>query len=40
MRPLIPRRCRPAPTTAVARALLEGVLEGQPGAHVVESDRL
>ena len=40
MRPLIPRRCRPAPTTAVARALLDGVLQGQPGASVVLSDEL
>ncbi len=37
---LIPRRYRPIPARAVARALLHFQLQGRPGALVVESGRL
>ncbi len=39
-RPAIPKRYRPVTPQAIARALLEGVLHGEAGRHVVESDQL
>ncbi len=40
LRPLIPRRYRPVTAARIARALLEGVLQGQPGERIVESEQL
>lgn len=40
LRPLIPRRYRAVPATRIAQALLAGVLRGQPGEDIVESERL
>lgn len=40
LRPLIPRRYRAVSPAAVARALLDGVLDPHPGVHVVESEQL
>ncbi|WP_317204500.1 NAD(P)H-binding protein [Janthinobacterium sp.] len=39
-RPLIPRRYRAVTPTAIAAALLEGVLHGAPGERIVESESL
>lgn len=38
--PLVPRRYRPVPAERIARVLLDAVLQGAPGAHVIESERL
>lgn len=40
LRPLIPRRYRAVSPQAIAAALLRGVVEGQPGVKIVESDVL
>ncbi len=40
LRPAIPRRYRPVTPHAIARALLDGALEGEPGHHIIESDQL
>ncbi len=40
LRPLRPSRYRAVKPEAIARALLDGVLEAQPGEHVIESERL
>ncbi len=40
LRPLIPRRYRAVSPQAIAAALLRGVVEGQPGVKIVESDAL
>ena len=40
LRPLIPRRYRAVSPEAIASALLRGVLEGQPGVTIVESEAL
>jgi uncharacterized protein YbjT (DUF2867 family) len=40
VRPLIPRRYRPVTAEAIARVLLESVLQGEPGERIVESDEL
>lgn len=40
LRPLIPSRYRAVKPEAIARALLDGVLEARPGEHVIESERL
>lgn len=40
LRPLIPRHYRPVTAARIARALLEGVLQGQPGERIVESEQL
>jgi uncharacterized protein YbjT (DUF2867 family) len=40
LRPLIPRRYRAVSPEAIAAALLRGILEGQPGVRVVESEAL
>lgn len=40
LRPLIPRRYRAVPATRIAQALLAGVLRGQPGEDIVESEQL
>lgn len=39
-KPLIPARYRAVKPEAIARALLEGVVAGQPGEQVIESERL
>lgn len=38
--PLIPRRYRPVPATAIARTLLQAALAGAPGEHTIESDQI
>lgn len=38
--PLIPRRYRPVTAARIARALLEAALQGPPGEHIIESERL
>ncbi len=38
--PLIPRNYRPIPADAVARAMLQFQLQGQPGVSIIESGRL
>ncbi|MCO5111301.1 MAG: NAD(P)H-binding protein [Burkholderiaceae bacterium] len=38
--PLVPRRYRPVTAQRIARALLEGVLQGLPGEHLRESEQL
>lgn len=38
--PLVPRRYRPVAAARIARALLEAALQGPPGEHVIESERL
>lgn len=38
--PLVPRRYRPVPATAIARTLLEAALAAQPGEHTVESENI
>lgn len=38
--PLVPKRYRPVPACAIARALLEAALQAVPGEHVIESDAL
>ena len=40
LRPLIPRRYRAVSPEAIAAALLRGILEGQSGVRVVESEAL
>lgn len=40
LRPAIPRRYRPVTPLAIARALLDGVIAGAPGRHIVESGQL
>ncbi len=40
LRPLLPRRYRAVTAAAIARALLEGVLQGEPGERIVESAAL
>lgn len=40
LRPLIPRRYRPVTAEAIARVLLESVLQGEPGERIIESDEL
>jgi uncharacterized protein YbjT (DUF2867 family) len=40
LRPAIPRRYRPVTPDAIACALLDGVLAGQPGCRYVESEQL
>lgn len=40
LRPLIPRRYRAVPAARIAQALLAGVLRGQPGKDIVESEQL
>jgi uncharacterized protein YbjT (DUF2867 family) len=40
LRPLIPRRYRAVKAEHIAQALLEAVLTGQPGEHIVESEAL
>jgi len=40
LRPLIPRRYRAVPAARIARALLTGVLRGQPGEDIIESEQL
>lgn len=39
-RPLIPRRYRAVKAERIARVLLERVLTGEPGEHIIESERL
>lgn len=39
-KPIIPRRYRPVTPDAIARRLLEGVLTGNAGVHIVESEAL
>jgi uncharacterized protein YbjT (DUF2867 family) len=39
-RPAIPKRYRPVTPQAIAQALLEGVLAGAPGRHIMESGQL
>ena len=39
-KPLIPARYRAVKPEAIARALLEGVVAGQPGERIVESEKL
>lgn len=38
--PLLPRRYRISPATAIAGALIEAVITGAPGTHLIEADRL
>ena len=38
--PLIPRRYRPVAAARIASTLLEAALEGAPGEHIIESERL
>lgn len=38
--PLVPRRYRPVTAQRIAQALLEGVLQGLPGVHLLESEQL
>lgn len=38
--PLLPRRYRISPATAIADALIDGAIEGTPGIHIVEAERL
>ena len=38
--PLIPRRYRPVAAARIASTLLEAALQGAPGEHVIESERL
>lgn len=38
--PLIPRRYRPVAAARIARALLDAAVQGAPGEHVIESERL
>lgn len=40
LRPLIPARYRPVSPQAIARALLEGAVQGLPGVRIVESEAL
>jgi uncharacterized protein YbjT (DUF2867 family) len=40
LRPAIPKRYRPVTPQAIARALLDGVIAGAPGRHIVESGQL
>ena len=38
--PLVPKRYRPVPASAIAHALLEAALQAVPGEHIIESDAL
>lgn len=38
--PLLPARLRPVAADAIARRMLAGVLRGEPGLRVIESDRI
>ena len=38
--PLVPRRYRPVAAARIASTLLEAALQGAPGEHVIESERL
>lgn len=38
--PLIPRRYRPVAAARIASTLLEAALQGAPGEHIIESERL
>ena len=38
--PLLPRRYRISPATAIANALIDAAMDGAPGIHVVEAERL
>lgn len=38
--PLLPRRYRISPATAIADALIDGAIEGTPGIYIVEAERL
>lgn len=38
--PLLPRRYRISPATAIADALIEAAVDGAPGVHIIEADRL
>jgi hypothetical protein len=40
LKPLIPKKFRAVTPQQIAQALLRGVLAGEPGVHVVESDAL
>lgn len=38
--PLLPRRYRISPATAIADALIDAAVEGRPGIHLIEAERL
>jgi uncharacterized protein YbjT (DUF2867 family) len=38
--PLLPRRYRISPAAVIAAALIDAAVDGRPGVHVIESDRL
>jgi uncharacterized protein YbjT (DUF2867 family) len=38
--PLLPRRYRISPAAVIADALIEAAVKGDPGVHIIESDRL
>ena len=38
--PLLPRRYRISPATAIADALIEAAVDGAPGVHIIEAERL
>jgi uncharacterized protein YbjT (DUF2867 family) len=40
LKPVIPKKYRAVTPQQIAHALLRGVLEGEPGVHIVESDAL
>lgn len=38
--PLLPRRYRISPATAIADALIDAAIDGAPGIHIIEAERL